>query len=323
MIDTIYFKLTAPPDWMDSLHRQIDSRLMDDKLEINKNVGVGKIQYHTIQKGLYITTIDVSLQKPLKLVREAKAVNDYFILNFYLTTAQISSIRQKEEVTLSYDHFGILLVSAMMDDVSVLPANHNITVFNITISKDWIMENILNNNPTISSNLSHIFSANSPICIYESLNYRLTAPIKNILNQITKPNKLFIFSNVLTIINEFFEKIELRQSNALLKINPGDLQKILHSKEQIETHFKDLPSVTMLAQEAGMSLSKYKRLFKEIIGETPYQFHVINKMRLAKTLLLTGDYSVSEVGYAIGYTNLSQFTRLFKKHNAVLPSAII
>jgi AraC-like DNA-binding protein len=46
-------------------------------------------------------------------------------------------------------------------------------------------------------------------------------------------------------------------------------------------------------------------------------------MGKARDLLLSGEFTVKEVGYKLGYQNLSNFANAFKKEFGVLPSALI
>jgi AraC-like DNA-binding protein len=45
-------------------------------------------------------------------------------------------------------------------------------------------------------------------------------------------------------------------------------------------------------------------------------------MQMARDLLLSGDFSVKEVGIQVGYSNLSNFAAAFKKEFHLLPSEI-
>ena len=63
-----------------------------------------------------------------------------------------------------------------------------------------------------------------------------------------------------------------------------------------------------------MSESKFQSLFKQMFGMSAYQYHIVAKMEEAKKFLLSNNYSVSDVGFMLGYSNLSHFTDIFKKH---------
>ena len=68
-----------------------------------------------------------------------------------------------------------------------------------------------------------------------------------------------------------------------------------------------------------MSPSKLKRLFKQIFGNSIFNYYQDFRMKEAARLLKEEKLSVSEVGYQLGFTNLSHFSRIFKKHIGMNP----
>ena len=46
-------------------------------------------------------------------------------------------------------------------------------------------------------------------------------------------------------------------------------------------------------------------------------------MQKARIMLLTGEHSIKDVGYTLGYANLSNFTLAFKKEFKMLPSDLL
>jgi AraC-like DNA-binding protein len=50
-----------------------------------------------------------------------------------------------------------------------------------------------------------------------------------------------------------------------------------------------------------------------------YEFYNRNRLETAKEMLKTGNYSVKQVGYNIGFSNLSNFAKAFKKEFGLLP----
>ncbi len=68
-----------------------------------------------------------------------------------------------------------------------------------------------------------------------------------------------------------------------------------------------------------MSESKLQKLFKGVFGITIYQYALKVRIEEAKRMIESKRFSVSEVGYEIGYTNLSHFTAAFKKHVGTNP----
>ena len=65
---------------------------------------------------------------------------------------------------------------------------------------------------------------------------------------------------------------------------------------------------------SAMSKSKLQTLFKQVFGNSLYNYYQSFRMRQAAEMLRADKLSVSEVGYRMGFSNLSHFTRMFEKH---------
>ena len=75
-----------------------------------------------------------------------------------------------------------------------------------------------------------------------------------------------------------------------------------------------------LAGLAGQSVSAFSRYFRRHTGVPFVQY--VNRLRinLACQLLLSGELSISEIGYQIGFNNLSNFNRQFLMLRGMSPS---
>ncbi|RYG01493.1 MAG: AraC family transcriptional regulator, partial [Chitinophagaceae bacterium] len=69
-----------------------------------------------------------------------------------------------------------------------------------------------------------------------------------------------------------------------------------------------------LATELGVSLRQLQRIFKEELDITPNTFITTVKMEEAATMLKTNDKNISEVAYAVGFSDPAYFTKVFKKY---------
>jgi AraC-like DNA-binding protein len=90
-------------------------------------------------------------------------------------------------------------------------------------------------------------------------------------------------------------------------------------REQMLEHLETLPTIKELAISANMSPTKLKRLFKQIFGSTIFNYYQQFRMKEAATLLKMGNLSVSNIGYQLGFTNLSHFSRVFAAHMGMKP----
>lgn len=74
-----------------------------------------------------------------------------------------------------------------------------------------------------------------------------------------------------------------------------------------------------LVKLSGMNELKLRRIFTQVFGKGIYEYYNHLRMQQAAILLKQGNRSVSEVGYQLGFSNLSYFGRLFEKHFGLKP----
>jgi len=120
----------------------------------------------------------------------------------------------------------------------------------------------------------------------------------------------------LTLYRTFIIK-ERYNSSGLLK---EDVEKLFSIRKKLMENSHLTIKIPTLAAEIGMGQSKMVKLFKQVFNRTISQFAQKAKIIKAKDLLSSKRYSVSEVGYMVGYNNLTHFAKAFKKYYKVNPS---
>ncbi|MFK7776445.1 MAG: helix-turn-helix domain-containing protein, partial [Saprospiraceae bacterium] len=79
-------------------------------------------------------------------------------------------------------------------------------------------------------------------------------------------------------------------------------------------------SVEEFAKLCAMSVSTFKRKFKELYSESPKKYFSKMKMKRASQLLLINENRISDIAYECGFDSLATFNRIFKKHFGQSPS---
>ena len=102
-------------------------------------------------------------------------------------------------------------------------------------------------------------------------------------------------------------------------INQNDLKIIYTIRDELISEIGTPPQLESLAGKAGMSVSKLVNLFRQVFGDSIYNYYQKLRMQKAAYLLREEKLSVSEVGFQLGFSNLSHFTRLFEKHIGMKP----
>jgi AraC-like DNA-binding protein len=90
-----------------------------------------------------------------------------------------------------------------------------------------------------------------------------------------------------------------------------------------DNHLNKFPSIDTLSRTAMMSSTKLKTRFKQIYGMKLYEFYNRNRLEKAREMLKTGTFSVKQVGINIGFSNLSNFAKAFRKEFGMLPKEIL
>ncbi len=78
-------------------------------------------------------------------------------------------------------------------------------------------------------------------------------------------------------------------------------------------------SVASLAELCGISDVYFRRLFLNYFGVSPKEYLIKKRIDYAKTLLKSGDFSISEIASLCGYAEPCHFTREFTKRVGLSP----
>jgi AraC family transcriptional regulator of arabinose operon len=124
-------------------------------------------------------------------------------------------------------------------------------------------------------------------------------------------------SILLELIADYIENCDKVKFN--LKATPA-FEKMNAVLQHIEAHLTDNLTVEELAQIAHFHPNYFIQLFKNFTGNSPIQY--INRARLekAKHLLTMTELNVSAIADTVGL-ELSYFSRMFRDHNGVSPTA--
>lgn len=78
-------------------------------------------------------------------------------------------------------------------------------------------------------------------------------------------------------------------------------------------------TVADLCHRLNYSRMQLSRLFKQHFGTTPHDYLLANRLLYAQNLLANTDLNTTEIAYAVGFSNLSQFNTVFKNKFGVTP----
>jgi AraC-like DNA-binding protein len=98
-----------------------------------------------------------------------------------------------------------------------------------------------------------------------------------------------------------------------------DIKAIYAVKLSLQSHLDEAPDIASLAKKAAMSQPKMRKLFKQTFGKGVFEYYQSMRMQEAARLLKEKHLTVSEVGYQLGFSNLSHFSRVFEQYIGMKP----
>jgi AraC-like DNA-binding protein len=93
-------------------------------------------------------------------------------------------------------------------------------------------------------------------------------------------------------------------------LSPGAMRRI---REYIETHLGDSMDLATLAAVAGLSIHHFARGFKQSTGLTPHHYLTQKRVERAQDMLAHTALSLSEIAYAVGFSDQSHLARHFRQ----------
>lgn len=102
-------------------------------------------------------------------------------------------------------------------------------------------------------------------------------------------------------------------------IGGRDASRIEQARDYLAQNYVNPPNIIELARRFGLNGTKLKESFRQIVGFTIYEYILRLRMERAAAMLISGDYDIAQVAYAVGYEYPANFTAAFKRHFGLLP----
>lgn len=303
---------------------QLGAKLHGNTLYFNPEQGEGYITASNLPNGLSILISSNCTEFDTFLHRRASHDLNY-ILNFdeIFIRSQYLEIINKFKAEYPPPFFsGVVLNTTLFDKVTISSRGNGMRVIKCLFDARWMSKylGIEKDDEVLTKYLS---------LRARNLNFEpMDAEYRMLVNEIfhlDPENPLFntIAENrIMMLIELFFIRTYHRSADLKpLRFNEKDIFRLMEIESALVHDFsKAPPTVEELAEKHTIGVSKLKRQFKMVYGKPVYEYYQKFRMEKAKQLLLSGQYAVKEVGYRLGYQNLSNFASAFKKEFGVLPS---
>lgn len=94
---------------------------------------------------------------------------------------------------------------------------------------------------------------------------------------------------------------------------------VIKIKNYLNLNFMEDISLEEVAEKLGYSVTYISHVFKKATGKTPIQYVIRRRIGHAQTLLISTDYSATQIAGMVGYDNTNYFSTLFSKIVGMTP----
>jgi AraC-like DNA-binding protein len=99
----------------------------------------------------------------------------------------------------------------------------------------------------------------------------------------------------------------------------ADLEYVLLFKDLLERNYKKLKSVNMYATDLGVSSRRLSQATFKILGKSPKELIDERILLESKRFLIHSTSTIKEIAYDLGFDELTNFIKYFRKHNRFTP----
>ena len=145
---------------------------------------------------------------------------------------------------------------------------------------------------------------------------------------ITKPFDISIIKSQISrlIRNRELIREKYLTHNFMVEVSTSNMSRddefIIKLRKLLENNLSESDfNVKKLSEDLNISTTHLYRKLKTLTGLSPVEFIRIFKLQKACELLSNSDLSIKEIGYRLGFNNLSYFVKCFREQFSLTPSA--
>ena len=290
-----------------------------DRVHLPDALGTGSIKEVSLENGVGLCFHQYQLKQPFVLKRLAAAAESNLLtLRFSSAKTPVVSLNPSggQEPAYAVDYAVEVATSNLFAEVLLTPAQP-VNFLAITLSRQALLD--LLHLDQQASTMRDTLRNNDSFVFHEAMTPEMERTFDQLcaITEATPLAHLLYQTKAQELIYLLFAKLLTRSAIRSIPVNPTDAEKLYTVRSIILADLSLPPQVPQLARQVGLSQTRMNRLFRQIFGDSLYNYYLTARMTEAARLLTR--LSVSETGYQLGFTNLSHFTRLFERHFQMKP----
>ena len=259
----------------------------------------------------YISTNLAIFEPETYILDQEMCFDDYHFILFYSTPPPARVDKKPYQFKK-----GNLISFVPGSSLTVLPADRNdypVNYLDITINNDFFQNIASELNRTNEIKFKRIETAFSHRLIESIVNFKNEIycygdSIPLMVDSISTQIVVQLLRDINGSYNKFNEKTLRDQQSVNLAI------------DYMQSYFSAPISIEDICQTVDLSPHYFIRLFKQKMGQTPYQYLMAIRIERAKSMLVNSNYTMGEVATLCGFVNPGHFATLFKRYESISPT---
>ncbi|RWY47374.1 helix-turn-helix domain-containing protein [Mucilaginibacter gilvus] len=319
------FTPNAGFNFLNAFAEHIGAVVENDGIVIPDSLGQGIIKRMRLTPDFSLIIHHYILKEALILQRSASEdANEKINALFHIYQAP-PDYHEKVAVdkTALADVKTVRITSTNIASEMFFPSEHEIFFINVSTSRTALQK--LLNIKSMNAAASQILTDDKGFLFFERMNLNMQNCLKAIISVEfgNEMSGLVVWIRVQELLYLLFDSLLQRDTIKHFPINKVDASRLIAVKDNIVADLGKPPQLTELTKIADMSISKLTDLYRQVFGDSIYNYYQKARMEKAGDLIMRSGYSVSEAGYALGFSNLSHFSRLFSKHYGTTPKKYV
>lgn len=134
--------------------------------------------------------------------------------------------------------------------------------------------------------------------------------------------RLFIRSKAIEILCHAFKAMVQDDEQIMLDASAQMTRGVIKAQQRLMDNFVAPPSLDDLAREVGLSRSGLCAGFRQIVGQTVFDYIGDLRMQRALSMLNEREASITQIAYAVGYSHPSSFSLAVQRRFGISPSEL-
>lgn len=120
-------------------------------------------------------------------------------------------------------------------------------------------------------------------------------------------------------VSELYKIFSLCEKAGEIDIAKNAKKNIAPAIKYIEENYNKRINVEELSSLAGISQSQLRRNFNEVFGISPMKYRRMIVLKMAKQMIKTGEFKISEISEMLGFVDIYEFSHFFAKETGLSP----